>query len=44
VTFVRLLSGRDAAPGERESVKILVIDDHPLIREALRQVLQALDG
>jgi DNA-binding NarL/FixJ family response regulator len=24
-------------------VKILVVDDHPLIREALRQVLQALD-
>lgn len=26
-----------------ERVKILVVDDHPLIREALRQVLQALD-
>jgi DNA-binding NarL/FixJ family response regulator len=25
-------------------VKILVVDDHPLIREALRQVLLALDG
>jgi DNA-binding NarL/FixJ family response regulator len=25
-------------------VKILVVDDHPLIREALRQVLRALDG
>ena len=33
----------DAASGKRESVKILVVDDHPLIREALRQVLQSLD-
>src|SRR4030095_11429308 len=34
---------RDVASGRRETVKILVVDDHPLIREALRQVLQALD-
>jgi DNA-binding NarL/FixJ family response regulator len=26
------------------AVRILVVDDHPLIREALRQVLQALDS
>jgi DNA-binding NarL/FixJ family response regulator len=26
------------------AVRILVVDDHPLIREALRQVLQALDN
>ena len=26
-----------------QTVKILVVDDHPLIRDALRQVLQALD-
>jgi DNA-binding NarL/FixJ family response regulator len=25
-------------------LKVLVVDDHPLIREALRQVLKALDG
>ena len=29
--------------GDGGGVKILVVDDHPLIREALRQVLQALD-
>ena len=34
---------RDAREGGK-TVKILVVDDHPLIREALRQVLQALDA
>jgi DNA-binding NarL/FixJ family response regulator len=39
----RALVGQQCAVRECKHVKILVVDDHPLIREALRQVLRALD-
>src|SRR5918912_369755 len=36
-------SGAQTRIGESGGMKILVVDDHPLIREALPQVLRALD-
>lgn len=43
-TLPVLLSGNTKNINERGSVKILVVDDHPLILEALNHVLRQLDG